>query len=151
MKTRNLHGIESLRALPTSQDWHESGLFGVVDGEGRLLEPTMSDTGYSARSKLFRELNTPWSRAEAQQYLMVQYKPGEALTKADDWHASGLFAVIDADGTVLFDTIADTGYSCRSRYTHEHHLVWGVATEKGFSVVPLLPAARLQTVKREAR
>jgi hypothetical protein len=60
-----------------------------------------------------------------------------------DFHKEGLFAVKDASGNVLTDTFATTAYSARSEFVHRHHLVWGQAQKKGYTLAEFAQIAEV--------
>lgn len=130
-------------ALPTTTQWHERGIFGVVSPFGEPLFETFADNAHGARATLAREGNTPWSRASGSGCRMIQFAQSAALNAGADLHEKGAFVVVEADRTILFDTLSADGYGARSNYVHEHHLIWSNALRKGCQLVALIPIAEV--------
>ena len=84
MNEQKRHSLENILNLPASTDWHETGVYAVVNAEGKLFQETVSETAHSARATLFRELNMPWSRASEKGMQIVPLVPAgrvESLRK----------------------------------------------------------------------
>lgn len=60
-----------------------------------------------------------------------------------DFQKEGLFAVKDANGDVLTDTVATTAYSARSEFVHRHHLIWSQAQKKGYTMAEFAQIAEV--------
>lgn len=56
------------------------------------------------------------------------------LLSHHDLRKKGVYAIKTANGSVLFDTFADTGYSAREQFICRYNKGWAAALEEGFYI-----------------
>lgn len=56
------------------------------------------------------------------------------MNTTTDFHQTGVFAVKDPDGNVLFDTFASTAYSARATFGRLYNKKWHAAEQQGYTM-----------------
>lgn len=67
----------------------------------------------------------------------------QLLPVTPDWHAPGLYVVLDSNGRPIYGTLDETPYSARATLARDFNLRWSAAKSQGYTMARLLP---VQTV-----